>query len=119
MIQKARVLLSSFEEPFSTFHVNTLKEAFALHTSVLTVACLISPVAVCPAQKTSPGTLVAGQLCGLVGNFSLEMSWRDMVVVGQRRAESVYNYSDRIEANCTTEMEWWMYACLLNYQSAF
>ena len=61
------------------------------------MAALISPVAVWPAQKTRPGTLTAGperwrvssvgvyccsgrslQLCGLGGNFSLEMSWRDM-----------------------------------------
>ena len=71
-----------------------------------TVAALISPVAVWPAQKTRPGTLTAGpgarivssvlfrqyprrnlQLCGLVGNFSLEMSWRDILVSGVKRKQ--------------------------------
>lgn len=50
----------------------------------LTVACLISPVAVWPAQNTRPGIRLAGLLCGLGGNFSLEISWRDMVQVKMR-----------------------------------
>ena len=72
----------------------------------LTVACLISPVAVWPARKTSPGTLTAGpmescqppvskahdrcalrnysQLCGLGGNFSLEISWRDILALTRK-----------------------------------
>ena len=41
-----------------------------------TVASLISPVAVWPAQKTRPGILVAGELCGLGGNLADEMSLR-------------------------------------------
>lgn len=74
-----------------------------LRTMKHTVACLTSPVAVWPAQKTRPGTLTAGprqianviskwfaclalyhypgnylQLCGLGGNFSLEISSRDI-----------------------------------------